>query len=319
MKKYFKIANGSVVPTSAEEAQINVYVSPDDREKRQILDFLKIDQYNLESSLDPDEISRIEYLPDLVSIIWKRPENASFEQQLRFDVSSLGIFMHADKLTIVMNNDAVPFSSKEFVGIVTLFDVLIKMLLHTIRHYLEHLKVVKQITIDLESKISTSMENRYLVQMFALSESLIYYQNAIEANGTVLSKLRSYAEKLGFTKPQTESLDDILLDNQQCTRQAQIYSSVLSGLMDARGNLINNNMNVFLKNLMLINIIFLPLNLIASIGGMSEYSMMTHGMGWRLSYLLFSLGMVVLGWVTWVILARGVDKSKRIERKRRSS
>ena len=72
------------------------------------------------------------------------------------------------------------------------------------------------------------------------------------------------------------------------SRQADIYSSVLSGLMDARGTIVNNNMNVLLKNLTLINIVFLPLNLIASIGGMSEWSMMTQGLDWRISYSLFS-------------------------------
>jgi magnesium transporter len=58
-------------------------------------------------------------------------------------------------------------------------------------------------------------------------------------------------------------------------------------------------MNVLLKNLTLINVVFLPLNLLASIGGMSEFSMMTTGIDWKLSYSLFMLAMVVLGWVTW--------------------
>jgi magnesium transporter len=80
--------------------------------------------------------------------------------------------------------------------------------------------------------------------------------------------------------------------------------------MDARGTLINNNMNVLLKNLTLINIIFLPLNLIASIGGMSEYSMMTRGIDWRLAYTLFSLAMVVLGLATWLIIVWTLDKRK---------
>jgi magnesium transporter len=74
--------------------------------------------------------------------------------------------------------------------------------------------------------------------------------------------------------------------------------------MDARGNLVNNNMNVLLKNLTIINVVFLPLNLLASIGGMSEFSMMTGGSDWRLSYGLFSLGLVAIGWLTAVVLRR---------------
>lgn len=60
------------------------------------------------------------------------------------------------------------------------------------------------------------------------------------------------------------------LENKQCTRQAQMYSTVLSRIIDARGNIISNNMSVLLKNLAIINVIFLPLHLLASIGGMPE-------------------------------------------------
>ena len=108
-----------------------------------------------------------------------------------------------------------------------------------------------------------------------------------------------------------ESLDDIALDNAQCARQAQIYSSILSGLMDARGTMVNNNMNVLLKNLTLINVVFLPLNLIASIGGMSEYSILTKKFDWRISYSIFFVGMVALGWLTWLLLVRSLDASQR--------
>jgi len=95
-----------------------------------------------------------------------------------------------------------------------------------------------------------------------------------------------------------------MLDMQQYARQANIYSSVLSGLMDARGAIINNNVNTLLKNLTIINVIFLPLNLIASIGGMSEYSMMTHGLDWRVSYTLLVLSMAAIAWLTWVVILR---------------
>jgi magnesium transporter len=74
--------------------------------------------------------------------------------------------------------------------------------------------------------------------------------------------------------------------------------------MDARGNLVNNNMNTLLKNLTLINVVFLPLNLIASIGGMSEFSMMTQGIDWRISYALLGVVMLLIGWLTAIVLKR---------------
>jgi magnesium transporter len=161
------------------------------------------------------------------------------------------------------------------------------------------------------------MENRHLLQMFALSESLVYYVDGIEGNGAVLAKLHSIATELGLDARQRQLLEDIVLENGQAARQANIYSSVLSGLMDARGTIVNNNMNVLLKNLTLINTVLLPLNLIASIGGMSEWSMMTKGLDWRVSYGLFTLGMAVLGLLMWIIVTRFIDKAG--ERRRAAS
>jgi magnesium transporter len=84
--------------------------------------------------------------------------------------------------------------------------------------------------------------------------------------------------------------------------------------MDARGNIINNNMNILLKNLTLINVVFLPLNLIASVGGMSEFTMMTQGiLDWRTAYFLFLIGMVILGIMTWIFLINQFHKQKIIK------
>ncbi len=316
MKTCFEIGADGVREVTGRAGPVCVFTSPAPHEAQEILDTVKIDRYDLDSALDPDEISRVEFLPECLSIIWKQPKQVAVDQEVRFDVSSVGLFLQKDRLTMIIGEDFIDFPAKEFQGVRSPTDVLLKHLFYTTRHYLGHLKVIKQITADLESKISLSMENRYLLQMFAMSESLTYYLTAIEANGAVLAKLSARSEKLDFTKQQVDFLDDIVLENRQCTRQAQIYSTVLSGLMDARGTIINNNMNVLLKNLMLVNIVFLPLNLIASIGGMSEYSMMTQGISWRTAYFLFSLAMVVMGWLTWFVLVRYIDKNQRTRSRR---
>jgi magnesium transporter len=315
MKEQFSIRDGGVAPAeSPERATIAVYVSPDASEREGILSGLGMSAHDLESALDPDEISRIEFASERVSVIWKRPRSLKSDRKLRFDVCSVGLYLGPDTCTVISTPEAVDFSAKEFHKVATLPDVWLAILRSTIHQFLEHLKAIKQVTQELEAKISTSMENRYLLQMFALGESLTYYLNAIEANGTVLVKMRTNAAKLELDPERVELLDDLILDNQQCARQAQIYSLVLSGLMDARGTMVNNNMNVLLKNLTLISVIFLPLNLIAGIGGMSEFTMMTERVGLRLAYGLLGVGMVLLGWLTWVVLVRTTEESGRLGR-----
>jgi magnesium transporter len=313
MKTGFAFAQGCVVPVTAGEGleRILLYTAPDAGEKREVVERLSMDPHDLESALDADEISRVEFSADCVSIIWKQPKNVSVEEQLRFDVGSMGLFLHQGRLIVILGEGAPSFAAGEFQRCASPADVLLTLLGHTVRHYLGHLKVIKQITVELGSKITGSMENQYLLQMLALGESLIYYINAIEANSGVLAKLESHARQLQLNPRQVELLHDLAVDNRQCARQARIYSDVVSGLMDARGTIINNNVSILLKKLTLISIIFLPLNLIASIGGMSEFSMMTQGIDWRVSYSLFGIGMVVLGWGSWHGLVRLLEKRQR--------
>lgn len=316
MKNYFELKNGAVVPSEPAKSDILVYTLPDEQEKKELIDTLQIDQHTLDSALDPDEISRVEFTVDYFYIIWKRPNTASFKQLLKFEVSSMGIFLRQGKLTLILGEGTIPFDSKEFQGITSLHGIILKFFLHTIHHFLGHLKVIKQLNGELQTKLNLSLENQYLLQMFSLGESLIYYLNALEANAAVLTKLRSNRDKISFSREELEMLDDISIEHQQCCRQAQIYSDVLSGLMDARGSIINNNMNILLRNLTLINVVFLPLNLIASIGGMSEYTRMTEGViDWGLAYLLFIAVMIVLGILTWIFLVQQINRQKIVREK----
>jgi magnesium transporter len=313
MNKKFDIVDRQIVPTDKQDNLIDFYINPDEIEKQSILTSLDFDEHALSSALDPDEVSRVEFEKDYTFIIWKRPNNYSFETQLQFNVSSMGIILSAKKVIIILKDDYDLYDRREFKKVNSLMDYFLKVLFYTIRHYVEHIKAINMMSKELQEKISISLENKYLVQMFSLSESLVYYINAINANNTVLIKLRNNIQKIGFNTDEMDLLDDLIIEGNQCYRQAEIYSTILGGLMDARGNLINNNMNTLLKKLTIINVIFLPLNLIASIGGMSEFSVMTHGIPWHLSYSIFGLGMIAIGWFTAVMLNR-MSNGKKKER-----
>jgi magnesium transporter len=317
MMTQFSIEDTGIVPSTEGRGQVLIFVAPDDREKSILRDQFLLDDYDLSSTLDPDEVPRVEASGGRTFIVWKIPGSAKVSEAVELGVRPVSLALVGDRLAVVMNEGEISFASREFRNCRTVRDVLLGFLLYTVRHYVGHLRVIKQMSSELEKKITVSMENRHLLQMFALSESLVYYVDGIEGNGAVLAKLHSIATELGLDARQRQLLEDIVLENGQAARQANIYSSVLSGLMDARGTIVNNNMNVLLKNLTLINTVLLPLNLIASIGGMSEWSMMTKGLDWRVSYGLFTLGMAVLGLLMWIIVTRFIDKAG--ERRRAAS
>lgn len=315
--KFFKIIENRLLETDSDSGQIVLAINPDDNEQAYLKEEFRLDDYNLASTHDPDEVPRLETLNGRLLLIWKVPESASVSGTVEFDVSVTGVCLIQDRVGFIRSSGDIVFNDREIRDIQNARDTLLALLLQTVRHFVAHLRMIRTISRDLDAKITVSMENKHLLQMLSLGESLVYYLDAIEGNGAVLAKLRSIASQHGFEPRHLELLDDIILENTQAGRQANIFSSVLSGLMDARGTIINNNMNVLLKTLTAINIVFLPLNLIAGIGGMSEFTMMTEGIDWRVSYALFSLAMVVLGCTMWIFVKKVIER--RVSRRQGAS
>jgi magnesium transporter len=305
----FAIVDGHLRRAAPASAVVTVYSNPTSAAQRELLESLGIDEHMLESALDPDEISRLEFEEDehQTFIVLKRPHQEANGHPELLGIASVGALLRSGRLTIVTPDDEPVVSDGDRAG--SALELLLRIMASTVNEFLVELKRVKRTSRDIQAKLSKSLENRELLRMFSLSEGLVYHINAIESNGRVLRKLRHLSPRLGFDERDAEFLDDIIIDNDQCSRQGQIFSTVLAGMLDARGNLINNNMNVLLKNLTIINVVFLPLTLIASIGGMSEFSVMLtdYSVGWREGYVAFSVAMVVLGFAIWFVVRKVVN------------
>lgn len=255
MLKQYQIAERRICENrEATESPVMVFVNPDENEKRFLINELKLDEHTLNSALDPDEQARMEFEPEHLAVIVKCPKNYSHEDQFFFRVLSFGIFLFKDKVVVVTAGDIPLFEGKHFSKIGSVQDVFLKLIFRSIFHFLEHLKIINLVSDELEHKINASMENKYLLNLFTLEKSLVYYLNAINSNTIVIEKLKSNAAKIGFSQEGVEYLDDIYIENNQCFRQAEIYSNVLAGLMDARVSIVSNNLNVLMKTLNIITI-----------------------------------------------------------------
>jgi magnesium transporter len=113
------------------------------------------------------------------------------------------------------------------------------------------------------------MENKHLVNLFTLEKSLVYYLNAINSNGALIEKLKNNAAKIGFSPENVEFLDDIMIENNQCRMQTEIYSQVLASLMDARASIVSNNLNIRIKALTIITITIMLPTLVVSVFSMN--------------------------------------------------
>lgn len=92
------------------------------------------------------------------------------------------------------------------------------------------------------------------------------------------------------------------------------FNYIVTSLMELHMSMLNNQMakaanetNMTVRRLTFITTIFMPLTLLAGIGGMSEWSMMTGPGNWRIAYPAFLLGMAAIGVANYFLLKR-LDK-----------
>jgi len=269
MLRRYQIENSKIVETADEKAPVLLYVNPDEAEKRRLVETYQIDEHTLNSALDPDEQARLECEPNHIAFIYKRPKNYSGDDQLLFKASTMGVFYFGDLLILVAAEDTTLFEGKQLAKVASVRELMIRLIYRAIFHFMEHLRIINTIADDVEQKINKAMENKYLINLFALQKSLVYYQNAVNSNGALIEKIRHNAARFGFTQEEMELLDDIVIENNQCYRQAEVYSNILASLMDARASIVSNNLNVLMKTLNIITISIMVPTLVVSIFSMN--------------------------------------------------
>ena len=120
------------------------------RSAADLVERYKLDEHTLNSALDPDELARLEFEPEHVAVIYKRPKNYPTEHGVAFRVASSGIFLFKDKLILVQPEDINLFEGKPFARLHSLPEVMLKLIYRSIFHFLEHLKIINTTFDDLE-------------------------------------------------------------------------------------------------------------------------------------------------------------------------
>jgi magnesium transporter len=251
------------------EGEIILCLDPDDAEKGMLIERYALDEHTLNSALDPNELSRIETEPSHTALIFKIPKNYDPQEEFEFHVTSLGLFLFEKRLIIVASEDMIPFTGKTFARLERIPEIMLKILNASISHFRAHLQVIDRVSEELADRISTAMENKYLLRLFALEKSLVYYLNAMTSNSGVLERMKQHAQRLGFHQDDRDLLDDIIIENQQCFKQAKMHSNILSSMMDARVSIVNNNLSILMKRLNILTIAIMVPTLVVSIFSMN--------------------------------------------------
>lgn len=118
-----------------------------------------------------------------------------------------------------------------------------------------------------------------------------------------------------LSAPQEEEMRQILRDIESLDAHTTFLFGKINFLMDATVGFININQNKRVSKLTAVGIVFVPVNILAGIGGMSEFSAMAANLniGLPLAYAIFVIGSALIGWGTYATLMRsGPRRGRRL-------
>ena len=300
VRSYYRLEGGRLVPCEPGDAQVIAYVSPTIDDEADLQEHYNIDYHTLQSSLDPDELSRLELEPDHAAIIFKRPKSFCADDNFLMKLTSTGVFLYDNYLVIVMADDSSIFEGRVPFPVRTIQDVILRLLYQATMHFEGHLKAINMLSDSLERRINISLENKYLLNMFALEKSLVYIVNSITSNGSLLERMRALSEKLGFNADQLGVVDDLIIENQQCYRRADIHTQVLSNLMGTRASIVSHNLNQLIKKFTIWTVAIMLANLVISIFSMNVALPFPMEEAWWPFLVINVLALMAGGFIFWL-------------------
>jgi magnesium transporter len=130
-----------------------------------------------------------------------------------------------------------------------------------------------------------------------------------DQNGRIRSNILDTQRALSFlmrgrllTTDQISEAKQILRNIESLNSHTAFLFDKINFLMDATIGFININQNKRVNQLTVFSVVFMPINILAGIGGMSEFSMMTADLPWPVAYGGFIAGSAFIGILTYLLL-----------------
>jgi magnesium transporter len=253
--------------------------------------------------MDADEQSRIEYEDEYTALIVRLPVYDGSYEISCFTVP-LGIIIFPDKIITVCQRTSEALddiSCNRVRGLVfrNTSAFVLNMLGRAAFTFLKALKELNKNANIIERQLQKSIRNNELIQLLSIQKSLVFFTTSIKTNELLLEKLKK-GPLIRGNEEEEELLEDVMTENVQALEMANIYSSILTGTMDAFASVISNNMNIVMKRLAIINIILMIPTLIYSFYGMN---VSLPGQHWPFAVIAIVLGSLVIAVLGVIVLS----------------
>ncbi len=248
-------------------------VAPGESELNRISNKYNLDLDALKAALDADERSRIEVDENYTMILVNIPTIEDQTDKELYSTIPLSIIVVSDAVITVCSEDT-PILTQFSNGKVRDFysnmksRFILQILYKTSSLFLTYLRNVDRKSENVENELHKSQKNQELIELLKLEKSLVYFTTALRSNEVVLEKLLRL-EIIKKYPEDNELLEDVIVENKQAIEMANIYSGILSGMMDAFASVISNNLNIVMKTLAVITIVLSIPTIIFSAYGMN--------------------------------------------------
>jgi magnesium transporter len=251
-----------------------------------------VDTETIMDILDPDELSRIEREDAYTLIIVRLPIFIATNEVSYFTIP-LGILLYPDKIVTICWADCELLNdlTNNRVRGLSLTDLpafVVRILARADLIFLRYLKEINRRSNSIEIELQKSVQNNELIQLLNLEKSLTYFTTSLKCNQLLFEKLMK-TKLIQLDAEDRDWLEDVAIDNRQAIEMAEIYSDILSGMMDAFASVISNNLSIVMKRLTVINLVLMIPTMVTSFFGMNVDVPMSEWKGHWAVFIILSV------------------------------
>jgi len=298
------------------------FFNPSIEELHSLVDTMDVHPLSVEDCLDNSQVPKIEHFPNNTFIIFN---SFSYENK-QLHIDEVDLFIGKNFLITVsgINSEGrKPLNNIEKIvsGDPGLAKAGPAFLMHVVLDYIvdEKIQAFESLEDEIEEAEDDVLKNPAGFQpneLMRLKKYLVNLRKGLFHEREILVKIcrmdcpfvpekaifhfRDIYDHLAKFFEMTETNREIV------TSLMELYTSLLNNQM----TVMSNKTNASVRRLTLIATIFMPLTLIASIGGMSEWTMMTGPGNWKIAYPLFLIGMGIIAGLNYLLIRQLERKNK---------
>lgn len=249
-------------------------VNPTDKEIEEVSSKVGIPTTLISQVLVEKELPRIKQIPGAVLVVMDVPYMKDKSIKNKYITCPLGIIICDNLHVITVSLQEHAFMDEFAKGNVETFFTykksrfLIQIFLKASEVYLSTLSLIDADIQKMEKNTYYSTNNRVLINFLNMQKTLVYFLTSLQANSHVLERLYT-DEILTMYDEDKVLLGDAVIENKQCIETSIVFRDILDSTMDTYGSIISNNLNVIMKFLAGITIVFSIPTMISSFLGMN--------------------------------------------------